>query len=193
MADGARRDRAPPKDCYLAAPGGAWRQQLIAPTRTELVTAYLSLGRIKGAMSRMSGSIVLSSPLAATLQQSPITREWILADEPRASSTLLSQSKNGNSYVMVWECTAGHFRWHYTEDETVIILTGEVFITTKDGVERRLGPGDTGFFPAGSTCTWRIPDRVRKVAVLQKPIPRPVYLALRVYYKILARLRPPPL
>ena len=131
----------------------------------------------------MSGAIVLSNPSLVDLQQSPITPGWILADAPRASSRLLSQSKTGNSYVMVWECTAGRFNWQYHEDEIVVIISGEVFITV-DGVERRLGAGETGYFPAGTACTWRIPDVVRKVAVLQKPIPRPVYLALRVWYKL---------
>ena len=137
----------------------------------------------------MSASIIFTSPMFLELQSSPITSDWILADQPRASSRLISQSKNGNSYVMVWECTAGQFNWNYTEDETVVIVDGEVFITVNANAERRLGSGETAFFPAGTSCKWRIPDRVRKVAVLQKPIPRPVYLALRVYYKILQKLK----
>ncbi len=132
----------------------------------------------------MSGTIVLSNPSLVELKQSPITSGWILADEPKASSQLLSQSRNGNTYTMVWECTAGRFNWHYNEDEIVIILSGEVFITVDNGQERRLGPGDTGYFPAGCSCMWRIPDRVRKVAVLQKPIPYPVQIGLKIWNKL---------
>ena len=76
---------------------------------------------------------------------------------------------------MVWECTAGRFDWHYSEDETVVVISGEVFISTEKGEERRLGQGDMGFFPAGSSCIWRVNDRVKKVAVLRKDLPPPRY------------------
>ena len=85
---------------------------------------------------------------------------------------------------MVWECTAGRFNWHYSEDETVVIISGEVFITSDKGEERRLGQGDMGFFPAGSSCTWRINDRVKKVAVLRKDMPLALGFGVRVWNKL---------
>jgi hypothetical protein len=52
---------------------------------------------------------------------------------------------------------------------------GEVFITEKSE-ERRLGQGDMAFFPAGSSCVWRVTDRVRKVAVMRKSLGYPLGL-----------------
>jgi mannose-6-phosphate isomerase-like protein (cupin superfamily) len=86
---------------------------------------------------------------------------------------------------MVWECTAGRFNWHYSEDETVVVISGEVFITAEKGDETRLGQGDVGFFPAGSSCIWRINDRVKKVAVLRKDMPIALGFGVRVWNKAL--------
>ena len=49
---------------------------------------------------------------------------------------------------MAWSCSAGRFNWHYTVDETVHIISGEVFVTDHKGETHRLGPGDMAFFPA---------------------------------------------
>ena len=75
--------------------------------------------------------------------------------------------------------------WHYTEDETVTLTFGEVFITNEKGEEYRLGQGDMGFFPAGTSCEWRINDRVRKVAVLRKSLSLPLGFGVRCWYKAL--------
>lgn len=80
---------------------------------------------------------------------------------------------------MVWECTAGRFKWYYDEDETVVVISGEVFIATDGGEERRLCKGDTAFFPAGSSCTWRVAERVKKVAILRKDLPFPLGFGVR--------------
>jgi uncharacterized protein len=133
----------------------------------------------------MSKSIVIETTALAELQASPISPDWILAGAPVARSKMLTKSLDGNSYIMVWECTAGRFNWHYTEDETVVIISGEVFITTEKGEEKRLGQGDMGFFPAGSSCTWRINDRVKKVAFLRKDLPPPLGIVVRAWHKFL--------
>ena len=85
---------------------------------------------------------------------------------------------------MTWECTPGLFNWFYAEDETVYIISGEVFIKT-DGTERRLGQGDFAFFPGGSSCTWRVTDTIRKVAFLRKDVPQLVGFAILAWHKLL--------
>jgi uncharacterized protein len=136
-------------------------------------------------MSR--SSIVLSSVAATTdLKPSSICADWILAGKPEARSKLLAKSRDGTSYVVVWECSAGQFKWHYIEDETVTVTSGEVFISTEPGKERRLGQGDMAFFPAGSSCEWRVPDRVRKVAVMRKSLGYPIGFGVRAWYKLLS-------
>ena len=137
-------------------------------------------------MSTMSKSIVLASAATmADLEPAPISPDWILSGTPEARAKLLAKSHDGTSYIMVWECSAGRFMWHYIEDEIVAITSGEVFITIDKGEERRLGQGDMAFFPAGTSCEWRINNRVRKVAVLRKPLGFPLGLGVRAWYKFL--------
>ena len=134
----------------------------------------------------MSKSIVLASAATmADLEPAPIPPDWILSGTPEAHAKELAKSHDATSYVVVWECSAGRFMWHYFEDETVTITSGEVFIATEQGHERRLGQGDMGFFPAGSSCEWRVNDSVRKVAVLRKSLGVPVGFGVRAWYKAL--------
>jgi len=137
-------------------------------------------------MKTMSKTIVLASAATiADLEPAPISPDWILSGTPEARAKTLAKSRDGTSYIMVWECSAGRFMWHYTDDETVTITFGEVFITNEKGKECRLGQGDMGYFPAGSSCEWRVNDRVRKVAVLRKNIGLPLGLGVRSWYKAL--------
>ena len=107
---------------------------------------------------------------------------------PQAPAKRLAESADGTSSVMAWSCTPGRFEWHYAVDETVHIISGEVFVTTEDGVERRLGPGDMAFFPAGSRSTWNVPVAVRKLAVCRHSMPRPAGFVLRAWNKIFHRV-----
>jgi uncharacterized cupin superfamily protein len=132
----------------------------------------------------MSQPIVTALPAEVELASAPIPSGWILAGTPEARSRQLARSQDGASSVMAWSCTAGRFNWHYMVDETVHIISGEVFITNDKGEECRLGPGDMAFFPAGSRSTWRVPVAVRKLAVCRQAMPRPFGLALRVWNKL---------
>jgi hypothetical protein len=133
----------------------------------------------------MDQSIVIAAASATDLEPAPIVPGWILSGKPEAQSKIMAKSKDGTSFIMVWECTPGRFDWHYSEDETVVLVAGEVFIANGNGPERRLGAGDLAFFPAGSSATWRITDRVRKVAVLRHALPYPLGFGLRAWSKLL--------
>ena len=136
----------------------------------------------------MSQSIIISSAASATLEPAPITPSWVMEGVPDACNATLAVSEDKTSRLLVWECTPGLFHWHYTEDETVCILSGEVFITTDDGEVRRLGAGDVAFFPARSSCTWHVTETVRKVAVLRKDMPHSAGLCLRAWHKLLQKM-----
>lgn len=133
----------------------------------------------------MLNSIVIETAASAALEPSSISPDWILAGTPEARNKVLARSQDRTSWIVVWECTAGRFNWHYNEDETVVVISGEVFITSEKGEERRLGQGDMGFFPAGSSCTWRVDDRVKKVAVLRQVLPPPLGIGVRAWHKLL--------
>jgi uncharacterized protein len=137
----------------------------------------------------MPQPIVIACPAAVDLAPAPIPREWILSGEPEARSAPLAHSRDGASSVMAWSCTAGRFNWHYTVDETVHIISGEVFITDQTGQERRLGPGDMAFFPAGCRSTWRVPVAVRKLAVCRQAMPGLFGFALRVWNRLTRTLK----
>ncbi len=133
----------------------------------------------------MSKSIVVEAGAAADLRPAPIPRDWILNGTPEARSKELARSDDRTSHSMVWECTAGRFNWHYNKDETFVVISGEAFITNGQGEERRLGPGDVVFFPAGTSCTWCVPTYIKKVAFLRHTMPRPLGLGVLAWNKLL--------
>ena len=136
----------------------------------------------------MSLSIVIADPATVTLGPAPIQPGWIVEGNPEARAKELARSGDGTSVVVAWSCTAGRFHWHYSVDETVHIISGEVFVTDEDGLERRLGPGDMAFFPAGSSSMWHVPSHVRKLAVCRHSLPHPLGFALRAWKKLIAVL-----
>ena len=134
----------------------------------------------------MSKSIVTATPATLELDEpGSIPQDWILSGQPETRSKMLGRSHDWTSNIVVWECTAGGYKWHYNQDEVIIVISGEGFMTNEKGEERRFGPGDVGFFPAGTTCTWRHPDHFRKVAVLKEAIWRPLGFGLKVWNKLL--------
>jgi uncharacterized cupin superfamily protein len=136
----------------------------------------------------LSRPILFSRPSDIELDADPICPDWVIEGEPKARSRRLAESADGASSVMAWSCTAGRFNWHYTVDETVHIISGEVFVTDHAGQIRRLGPGDMAFFPAGSRSTWHVPAEVRKLAVCRHNMPRPFGTLLRAWNKLAYRL-----
>jgi uncharacterized cupin superfamily protein len=131
--------------------------------------------------------IVFSAPANVELAADPIHPHWIIEGTPQARSRRLAQSADGTSSVMAWSCTAGRFKWHYTVDEALHIISGEVFVTDDNGQTRRLGPGDMVFFPAGTSSLWHVPVEVRKIAFCRHSMPRPFGTLLRAWNKLRAR------
>jgi uncharacterized cupin superfamily protein len=134
----------------------------------------------------MPREIVIAKPTAFELsvEEMPISPNSVLSGAPTSRIKSVVRSRDWTSQVVVWECTGGTFKWRYRQDEVVVIVSGEVFITTEEGQERRLGPGDLAFFPAGSSSTWRVPERVRKVAVIRETMWWPLGLGLKVLKKL---------
>jgi uncharacterized cupin superfamily protein len=135
--------------------------------------------------SALLRSIVMTIPANVELGPEPLPQEWILSGAPVARSKILVRSRDWTSSVVVWDCTAGSFTWHYSQDETIVVISGEAFLLLENGSERRFGPGEVGFFPAGTTCTWRVADSIRKVAVLRESMWRPLGFCLKAWKKLL--------
>jgi uncharacterized cupin superfamily protein len=126
------------------------------------------------------------------LNPAPIHSAWILDGNPVARSRRVSSTEDGWCSTLFWDCTAGRFIWHYGYDESICVLEGSVTLTDSTGTARRLGPGDTALFPAGSRFEWHVERYVRKVAFCRSQPPLRVQvtkLAARVVRALLRRLR----
>ena len=133
----------------------------------------------------MQGSIVVVAANTARLEHCPIASRWVLAGTPEARSAVLATSRDGTSQIMAWECTPGEFVWHYAEDETVVVLSGEAFVTNDAGAECRLAEGHVAFFPGGSSSRWRVTRPIKKIAVLRLDLPAPLGFGVRAWHKLL--------
>ena len=129
-------------------------------------------------------------PAGVTMTPAQINPDWVLEGRPITSAAEIAHTDDGSTKVYVWQTTASKFHWNYESDEIVQILDGEVFVADGDGPERRLGPGDVAFFPVGARTTWRVPDHLRKIATLKRPMPGPVASAMRWMREAKALLKP---
>ena len=135
-------------------------------------------------MSRKSIFVAQPTTLEDGARAEHILPRWVLSGVPRTRTWNLLRSHDLTSDLVVWECTAGVFECRYNRDETVVVVDGEVFVKDRQGDERRLGPGDLGFFPAGTCAVWRVPEHVRKIAILREPVWRPVGFALKAWKRL---------
>jgi len=61
-----------------------------------------------------------------------------------------------------WGCGVSTFPWSYDEQETCLLLEGNVTVTPDGGEPVRFGAGDLVVFDAGLNCTWEVHAPVRK-------------------------------
>ncbi len=136
----------------------------------------------------MMTSTVLATAAEAKLEPEPMPASWVSGGNPVTRSKRVANSRDFTEYVMVWDCTPGRFTWHYNKDETLVVVSGETYIKSDCGLERRLGPGDWAFFPAGCKAEWNVTQHLRKVAVMRETLPRPLGLAVRLWKGGLRRI-----
>ena len=98
----------------------------------------------------------------AALQAWPLADELLVSGSPEASGCMLSASPDGRVTRGIWACTPGVFRWDWTCDETVVVISGRESVLTGDGRQVELRPGDMAFFEAGVTSVWTIHEPFRK-------------------------------
>ena len=122
------------------------------------------------------------------LEASRIPPNWLISGESGTWFKVLGKTEDKLCYFMVWECGAATFQWHYGKDEFLTIISGEAFLMEPDGSERRFTVGDTAFFPAGRRATWRVPNHVRKIAVLKPSINCHIAFLSRAWMKVLLSL-----
>ena len=61
----------------------------------------------------------------------------------------------------IWSCEVSEFDWVYSDEESCLLLEGEVEV--KSGFETiRFSAGDFVVFPKGLKCHWKVTRPVRK-------------------------------
>lgn len=61
----------------------------------------------------------------------------------------------------IWTCGISEFDWEYSEQESCLLLEGQVEVTT-DSETVRFSAGDFVVFPKGLQCKWNVIQAVKK-------------------------------
>lgn len=72
------------------------------------------------------------------------------------------QEKKEAESWSIWEKEVSEFPWEYFDNETCLILEGDVIVTNEEGEDFHFAKGDYVFFPKGLKCTWKINKDVKK-------------------------------
>ena len=135
-------------------------------------------------------AMALVDPATVKLGPAPINPAWVLEGHPRTEAAEIAHTDDGTTSVYVWQTSAARFDWFYDSDEIVTVIDGEVFVDDHVHGARRLGPGDVAFFPAGARTTWRVPDHLRKIATLKRPVPVLVSAVRRWFRAVKDMIKP---
>jgi uncharacterized protein len=122
--------------------------------------------------------------ISADMELSSIPAAWLISGEGITKSRVLGKTRDHLAYVILWECGSARFRWDFVKDEFFIIVSGDAYLMGAKGRERHFGVSDTGFFHAGSSCEWRVPVGIRKIAIVKSSIPWPMSFIVRAWAKI---------
>jgi uncharacterized cupin superfamily protein len=107
--------------------------------------------------------------------------DMVLSDEDLLPDTSTPQremvffkNEDGNFKVGLWDTQTLNtdmepFPWH----KFAQVLEGEVTITNADGSSETFVAGDVFFVPAGTRCTWHVPNYLRKYYAALDPNIRP--------------------
>ncbi len=61
----------------------------------------------------------------------------------------------------IWSCEISEFDWEYSDQETCLLLEGEVEVSSEFETVR-FSAGDYVVFPKGLKCRWKVMQPVRK-------------------------------
>ena len=76
----------------------------------------------------------------------------------------LSESKITEKNILqwpIWTCEVSEFNWEYSDEETCLLLEGEVEVSSEFETVR-FSAGDYVVFPKGLKCRWKVARPVRK-------------------------------
>ena len=103
----------------------------------------------------------------------PLPADWVLDGAPDARGAVLSRSDDSRIIRGVWECTPGTFRWTFSYDETLVVVSGSASVDLDTGERVQLEPGTLAFFGRGHDATWTVHETLRKGFHADSPEPLP--------------------
>src|SRR5215213_7946098 len=130
----------------------------MAPQPKEISMSAV-LAPVTQTLPLFAGKVAVSQ---ARLENWPLPPELVLSGQPSASGLVLFKSEDGRSMSGIWACTPGSFRWRWTDDETVVVVSGRATVSMGDGRRIELSPGDLAFFESGQDSVWTIHEPFRK-------------------------------
>lgn len=109
----------------------------------------------------------------ASLAAWPLPKEIVLTGDPSASGAVLAKSDDGCIVRGIWDCTPGSFRWNWSYDETIVVVSGRATVALDDGRRVELAPGTMACFERGLGSVWTIHTPFRKGFHALSPEPLP--------------------
>ncbi len=96
-----------------------------------------------------------------------LENETVIEGDPVETGHNFFTDNTGQLTAGVWECTPCTTRTDsYPVDEFCYILSGTVVITDGDGHAETFKAGDCFVIAKGSSCTWHMPETMRKYYVI---------------------------
>jgi len=83
---------------------------------------------------------------SADLKPAPIAPDWISGRRPKARSNTGAKAMTASRRLWFGNALPDGSNWHYSEDETVVVISGEAVISTEKG-EERTRPRRYGILP----------------------------------------------
>ncbi len=109
----------------------------------------------------------------ASLEPWPLPPGSIVSGSPATAGLVLSQSDDECVVRGLWECTPGSFRWEWTYDETLVVVSGRARVRIDGGPTIEIGPGDFAYFERGQSAIWETVELFRKAFHALSPTPLP--------------------
>ena len=98
---------------------------------------------------------------------SVVPPEAVIDGTPVEQGAVISESKDGNFIIGVWESTPYAETFDdYPGDEFCHVLTGKVTLTDENGNASTFVAGDSYFVPKGFKGTFRVEETMRKYYAL---------------------------
>lgn len=98
---------------------------------------------------------------------SVVPTEAVINGKPQEQGAVISESKDGNFVVGIWESTPyAEALDAYPGDEFCQFLSGRVTLTDQDGNVSTFAAGESYFVPKGFKGTFRVVETMRKYYAL---------------------------